>query len=56
MSLKRGASPGEFHDLERDPAETHNRIDDPGYRVAVAALKDESNLRTLYRVPGGETG
>ncbi|MEO0795173.1 MAG: sulfatase [Verrucomicrobiota bacterium] len=31
----------EFYDLERDPAENHNRYDDPEYKDVIASLKRE---------------
>lgn len=33
--------PSEFYDLERDPGETQNRIDDPAYSNQIAALRKE---------------
>ena len=45
----------EFYDLERDPTEMHNRIDDPDMQPKIAELRRElSALREKYRVP--ETG
>ncbi len=45
----------EFFDLETDPAELHNRIDDPAYRDTIAAMRNElQSLRRQFKVP--ETG
>jgi arylsulfatase A-like enzyme len=33
--------PSEFYDLERDPGETQNRIDDPEYSSQIRALRAE---------------
>jgi arylsulfatase A-like enzyme len=33
--------PGEFYDLEKDPGETVNRIDDPAYAKEIAGLKGQ---------------
>jgi arylsulfatase A-like enzyme len=42
----------EFYDLETDPLELHNRIDDPDYRDEIAHMRAElESLRTQYRVP-----
>jgi hypothetical protein len=40
------ASYGELYDLERDPAETHNLWDDPGY----LEVKTEMLLRLCNRM------
>ncbi|HEX5788697.1 MAG TPA: sulfatase [Woeseiaceae bacterium] len=46
----------EFYDLERDPAETHNRADDPAYAREVLAMQAAlGQLREQYRVPGERT-
>ncbi|MAY73585.1 MAG: sulfatase [Phycisphaerae bacterium] len=45
----------EFYDLEQDPDETRNAIDDPAYEVEIADLKRElARLKTRYQVPPGE--
>jgi arylsulfatase A-like enzyme len=36
-----GEWPSEFYDLERDPGETQNRIDDPEYSSQISALRTE---------------
>jgi arylsulfatase A-like enzyme len=33
--------PGEFYDLEKDPGETVNRIDDPAYAKEIAGLRSQ---------------
>jgi len=33
--------PSEFYDLEKDPGETLNRIDDPAYAKEIAGLRSE---------------
>ncbi len=42
----------EFYDLERDPDEVDNRIDDPAYADIISELSDElARLRERYDVP-----
>lgn len=42
----------EFYDLENDPSEMHNLIDDPDYRDEIRMLKEElAALRERYRAP-----
>jgi len=42
----------EFYDLETDPAEMRNQIDNPDYAGDIARLREElARLRTHYRVP-----
>jgi uncharacterized sulfatase len=42
----------EFYDLEKDPHETRNLIDDPNYASLVDSLKSElHNLEDYYKVP-----
>ena len=42
----------EFYDLERDPDEVRNAIDDPAYAQEIERLRVEwARLREEYRVP-----
>jgi uncharacterized sulfatase len=42
----------EFYDLENDPSEMHNLIDDPEYRDRILDMKAElAALREQYQVP-----
>ena len=44
----------EFYDLQTDPDEMHNRIDDPGMKDAIARMKDKlEELRRQYRDSDG---
>lgn len=45
----------EFYDLETDPLEMHNAIDDPDYRDEIEAMRAElQRLRAQYEVPPDE--
>jgi arylsulfatase A-like enzyme len=42
----------EFYDLEKDPSEMHNLIDDPGYQGVIREMRAElERLRKQYQVP-----
>jgi len=46
----------EFYDLETDPGEMHNRIDDPAAQSKISEMRNElQRLRKHYRVPDSET-
>lgn len=47
----------EFYDLEKDPSEMHNLIDDPAYQDAIREMRAElENLRRRYQVPPESAG
>jgi hypothetical protein len=46
----------EFYDLQTDPTEVRNRVDDPAVAAVVAELKEElTRLRDFYDVPPNDT-
>ncbi len=45
----------EFYDLETDPSEMHNRINDPALQQKITEMREElRSLRGKYKVPGDE--
>lgn len=47
LVLRTGEWPSEFYDLEADPGEKRNLIEDPAYRTQIAALRRD--LETFFR-------
>jgi len=52
ISMPHFSDPDQFYDLEKDPKEQHNLINDPKYADKIKELKQELKTKYLDKLPG----